>query len=101
MCHLSPLALPRLLLLLLLPLLLPHRSLEVALNSIAFLRFCASRLAEGSIGDLPEGVPALEPEKTGATRLVCAARFVSFSTTTTLHADSSHACAVVHVVCLA
>ena len=47
----------------------PH-SLEVALNSIAFLRFCASRLAEGSIGDLPEGVPALEPEKMGATRLV-------------------------------
>lgn len=45
-------------------------SLEVALNSIAFLRFCASRLAEGSIGDLPEGVPALEPEKISATRLV-------------------------------
>lgn len=51
----------------------PH-SLEVALNSIAFLRFCASRLAEGSIGDLPEGVPALEPEKMGATRLVRTAR---------------------------
>lgn len=55
---------------------LPARSLEVALNSIAFLRFCASRLAEGSIGDLPEGVPALEPEKTGATRLVRSAHGV-------------------------
>eukprot|EP00198_Chlamydomonas_reinhardtii_P005607 XP_001694943.1 SEC7/BIG-like ARF-guanine nucleotide exchange factor [Chlamydomonas reinhardtii] len=35
----------------------PH-SLDVALNSIAFLRFCAMKLAEGAIGDvnmLPEG----------------------------------------------
>ncbi|GFH25080.1 SEC7 domain-containing protein, partial [Haematococcus lacustris] len=38
----------------------PH-SQDVALNSIAFLRFCALRLAEGAIGDLhglPEGVAA-------------------------------------------
>lgn len=35
----------------------PH-SLDVSLNAIAFLRFCALALAEGSIGDveeLPEG----------------------------------------------
>lgn len=38
----------------------PH-SLDVALNSIAFLRFCAMKLAEGEIGELeslPEGVAA-------------------------------------------
>lgn len=38
----------------------PH-SLDVALNSIAFLRFCAMKLAEGAIGDVnvvPEGLTA-------------------------------------------
>ncbi|GAX80611.1 hypothetical protein CEUSTIGMA_g8046.t1 [Chlamydomonas eustigma] len=44
----------------------PH-SLDVALNSIAFLRFCALKLAEGAIGnvnELPEGYttnPAVHP----------------------------------------
>ncbi|DBA82002.1 TPA: hypothetical protein ACH3X1_007704 [Trebouxia sp. C0004] len=38
----------------------PH-SIDVSLNAIAFLRFCAMKLAEGAIGDveleLPEGTP--------------------------------------------
>ncbi len=39
----------------------PH-SLDVALNAIAFLRFCAMKLADGAIGsvdDLPEVLPAM------------------------------------------
>jgi hypothetical protein len=47
----------------------PH-SLEVALNSIAFLRYCASKLAEGDIGVLPEAVPAVGLEQLGPTRMV-------------------------------
>lgn len=41
-----------------------RHSLDVALNSIAFLRYCAIKLAEGAIGDmdeLPEGAD-LEPK---------------------------------------
>lgn len=47
-----------------------RHSLDVALNSIAFLRYCAIKLAEGAIGDmdeLPEGAD-LEPRTT--TRIV-------------------------------
>eukprot|EP00775_Hariotina_reticulata_P008270 gene8270-8458_t len=47
----------------------PH-SLEVALNSIAFLRYCASKLAEGDIGELPQAVPAVGLESLGPTRMV-------------------------------
>ncbi|CAL8462959.1 g2493 [Coccomyxa elongata] len=42
----------------------PH-SLDVSLNAIAFLRFCAMKLAEGAIGDvevLPEGSHTLLPD---------------------------------------
>ncbi|KAK2077578.1 hypothetical protein QBZ16_004423 [Prototheca wickerhamii] len=49
----------------------PH-SLDVALNSIAFLRFCALQLAAGGIGDvdaLPEGGAALVRTATGALRI--------------------------------
>lgn len=53
--------------------------LQVALNSIAFLRFCASRLAEGAIGELavalPEGVDA---DKMGPTRVVSAVGVVLY-----------------------
>jgi brefeldin A-inhibited guanine nucleotide-exchange protein len=48
----------------------PH-SLEVALNSIAFLRFCAIRLAEGAIGELPGELPeGVGVERVGPTRVV-------------------------------
>lgn len=47
----------------------PH-SMTVALNATAFLRFCATKLAEGAIGDLPEAVPAVDSERLGPTRLV-------------------------------
>lgn len=47
----------------------PH-SMTVALNAIAFLRFCASKLAAGAIGDLPEAVPAVDAERLAATRVV-------------------------------
>ncbi|CAD7702431.1 unnamed protein product [Ostreobium quekettii] len=48
----------------------PH-SLDVALNSIAFLRFCALKLAEGSIGDVEGELPKdLPPAATSPTRIV-------------------------------
>jgi hypothetical protein len=48
----------------------PH-SLQVALNSIAFLRFCASRLAEGAIGELPCALPeGVGVDKVMPTRMV-------------------------------
>ncbi|KAL3151968.1 hypothetical protein ABBQ32_001092 [Trebouxia sp. C0010 RCD-2024] len=44
----------------------PH-SIDVSLNAIAFLRFCAMKLAEGAIGDveleLPEGTPDFDPDR--------------------------------------
>ncbi|GMH32506.1 hypothetical protein BSKO_00340 [Bryopsis sp. KO-2023] len=50
----------------------PH-SLDVALNSIAFLRYCAIKLAEGSIGDVEELPENTAPIATNITRIVPAA----------------------------
>lgn len=47
----------------------PH-SLDVALNSIAFIRYCAIKLAEGSIGDVEELPENLSFPSTSPTRIV-------------------------------
>jgi hypothetical protein len=49
----------------------PH-SMEVALNATAFLRYCATKLAEGAIGELPDALPGgvVEAERLAPTRVV-------------------------------
>ncbi|WIA22572.1 hypothetical protein OEZ86_009559 [Tetradesmus obliquus] len=49
----------------------PH-SMEVALNATAFLRYCATKLAEGAIGELPEALPGgvVQAERLAPTRVV-------------------------------
>lgn len=47
----------------------PH-SLDVALNSIAFIRYCAIKLAEGSIGDMEELPEDLSLPATSPTRII-------------------------------
>jgi brefeldin A-inhibited guanine nucleotide-exchange protein len=64
----------------------PH-SMEVALNATAFLRYCATKLAEGAIGELPDVLPGgvVEAERLAPTRVVSGQRDVLFRILCTPH----------------